>query len=390
MPASPSRASERAPLTLADLYSCTGATPPQSLVPPPAFDRVLRVARHFSPSHSRIVHTEVRLEEEGPVDVVVSVLPGEGAWRAAVPAPWWREPAWQRVDAFVEATKGPDSRLGRALTSAWLEFDAPSDAAAPLPGVFAGLDDQKGMPASLSPAGRLRHRLALAADAAEPLHGGALPGPVTDALRRVFERVPDSARLVYVGMMIQRPAPALRLCFLGMPIEQARRFLQEIGWPGDADQLYETVAALAEGGPQPHMLHVDVWADGVQPRVGVEFPFQRVEQIWGRLSVGAWMQRLVRAGLASPAKAAALSAWPRYGVYWPTPAAEPQAVFRYVNHVKLVSDGGVQAAKVYLTMETNCWLFPRHQIEALGGPVWMPPELPTTSLRVRPRIPPRS
>jgi len=390
MPASPSRASERAPLTLADLYAVTGATPPASLVPPPAFERVVRVARHFSPDHSRIVHTEVRLEEAGPVDVVVSVPTGSGEWRSAVPAAWWCEPTWQRVDAFVEATKAPDSRLGRALTSAWLEFDAPSDAAAPLPGVFAGLDDRQGVPASLSPTGRLRHRLALAADAAEPLHGDALPPAVMEALRRVFERVPDAARLVYVGMMIQRSSPALRLCFLGMVPEQVRAFLHDVGWPGDADALVETVASLADGGPVPHMLHLDVWADGVQPRLGVEFPFQRIEQVWGRLSVGAWLQRLVRAGLASPAKVAALSAWPKYGVYWPTPGAEPQAVFRYVNHVKLVSDGGRLAAKAYLTMETHCWLFPRDQVETYGGPVWLPPELPPSTQRTRPRIPRRS
>lgn len=332
---------------------------PSVLVTSAAFRQVQAMAAGFPALLGQCVHLEVRLGPHTPrTDLIFALIPGP-VWRVAVPTAGETHPVWRGVKMLGEAVTDSASRLYGAIKIGWLEFDAATEPGAPVvpvPGVFAGLQ---------TPPGALEDRRAwealIAAEVVWRLRDARLPPMVRSRLGAVLTALPASAHLHYVGWMPQRSDVAVRLCIAGLSPSELMAYVQQIGWPG----VGQTVATILRnlggaegmglhGCMEANLLHLDVW-EMVQPRIGLEFIFARKPQVRGRLAESDWLGHLVSMKLCTPEKRIALAQWPGYAFEAYPHLGTAHPTFRYVNHVKVVAEGGRLEAKAYLTFELNAW-----------------------------------
>jgi hypothetical protein len=277
------------------------------------------------------------------------------------------ERAWAAVGALCQAWAVPGSALDAELHNVALEFDLPDGQdGLPPPNVFVGARTGILPPRPAHP-GQLELPVvgseAWLLDTALPLLGRELSPGRRDALARCFEALPAGSRAFQVGVMLARPVEALRVCVLGLDYEKIARFLRQIGWPGDLEELDMRLGALAANA-ETVILDVDV-AEAVLPSLGLECfaaedGDQDLVQRWAR-----FLDPLVQAGLCRPDRRQALLEWPRMireseASSWPRHLREASefvgeavegALVRALNHVKLAWRPGMLQAKGYLRVQ---------------------------------------
>ena len=322
---------------------------PPALVSPGALAAVRAVARALPAALTDELYLECRLAAAAPrVDLVLhlredgmEVAAGRNPGVDLSPA-LLALPAWSRLRTFCGERARARSALGDGVAAMWLEVDAHgADTDAHAPGFFLDVRwlGERGTPAE--------EWTALAGAWLEWL-GGRLPAAALWSLRRVVRALPPGAAMLYVGLFPGRGGARVRTCAAGIEAARLPRFLADAGWSGCHAALDETARALAPLAV-PGVVHLDVDAGGVAPRVGWELKLDRRAQLSGSLRERAFAARLVDAGLADAAKAEALAAWPGWTVEALPHQLWESVVVRRVNHVKVVlEEGGAREAKAYL------------------------------------------
>jgi hypothetical protein len=333
--------------TFADVLSAHGTPLPPALLGAPARAALLAVARTLPAEAVSAFYLEARLRAGADaVDLVVEVDVRRSAFMDEEAA---RSPAWRRIAECRAAVLDPSLPLRELASSFWLEYDVDPSAGAEnvsAPGVFVGLK-----PIVPGAAGVERWEGAAGA-LLRPLLGRAPEAELLAGVRDVFLRLPSTARVLYLGVMLSRPAPAARLCVGGIPPGEIPGYLREAGWPGDARALAELGRALCHTGGEPchpgaQMLHFDVGPEGMLPRVGFEYVLRRSPQLDGALHETAFLDNLVARGLCAAPKRAGLDAWPGLRLEALPNHAERRVILQRVNHVKLVVEDGRPEAKAY-------------------------------------------
>jgi hypothetical protein len=315
---------------------------PSCLAGDRAVERLYTLARRLPwlPGDGPIV-LETRLTPAGnreqPVDLSLQVTtPAQAAALAAAAEEAAGTAAWQR---FLHAWAiRPEWRA--RIPSLWLEFDLDRPpAASPVPVVCAQLT--AGVEA------------AWVAGTLLPAMSGAKPEA---AQRRLLEscwrEVPAPGRPLYVFALLPRRTGAVRVEIAGgLELPALAAFLRRLRAPAAAARV-AGLEALLDGADRLH-LSCDL-GDSLAPRIGVEVSFPRQprrDPRWARL-----FERLVAAGLCSPAARDAALAWPGKDSLWTAPARWPAArgaaavrCVRALSHVKLVCERRRPArAKLYL------------------------------------------
>ena len=355
--------------TIADTLRHFAPLVPEALVPPDAMARAARAASHLPAGLSNWLYLECRLRaNDSRVDLALNVdrrgrdvLAGRSAPPAAALGDAVRaHPAWARVGDLARRWADPASAIARAVESVWLEFDLDrhggDDDDVPVPGVFVDFvetaigGDDGGDGGAAAEAGTR-----LAGEALAPLLGGPLPDAAARRLHSCFAALPSGAFVIYLGVMLSRPAAAaaVRLCVMGVEGRRAlASFLRAAEWPGPADDVIELAAALAhaDNGAGAAMVHLDVMpGGGVAPVLGLEFTFTRRPQLDGRIAERGLLDALVARRLCDPAKRDALAGWPGYHIGTLPHELWPSLVIRRLNHVKVVcTPDGMVDAKAYL------------------------------------------
>lgn len=183
------------------------------------------------------------------------------------------------------------------------------------------------------------------------MRGAPLDGPQRESALRVLAAVPPLARPFYAFDLSPRGVDAIRLEILGLAPEAAPDFLGQVA--PDLAPAVASAAPLFSGAERPH-LSLDITAEGIAPRVGLEASFVRGphrEPRWRNL-----FDRLVDQSLCDPEKRDAVLAWPGQESFWAAPGRWPAEAagldgicVRAVSHMKLVvHPGRTSEAKVYL------------------------------------------
>lgn len=294
----------------------------EPLFPPPAVDRLLKVAGDLPGDTLGVL--EARLGHgPAPVDLSLRLLEPSKALRMAerVSAP--------HLPAFL-------ARWPEEVRSIWLEFDLDREPV-PVPCAKLGAD--------ASPS--------WIADSLLPLlHGRALAQGQRDRFLACHREIPASGSLLYVFSLLPRGIDAVRMEVYGLSPGEILGFLERIApdalpWVAEIAPLFEEVERLH--------LSFDIAPEGVLPRIGIEGSFPhlpRREPRWAEL-----LGRLTGRGLCSPEKADAVLSWPGFETFWTAPSAWPvEAVgargfcVRGLSHVKVVCQQDREPeAKVYLS-----------------------------------------
>ncbi len=164
-------------------------------------------------------------------------------------------------------------------------------------------------------------------------------------VQRIYETLPPTGFISQAGVIPGRAQRAIRLVVRIHSVGEAIEMLERLQWPGSspaAAAVLEDVMHLT----RPYTgLSMDVTAQGVSPRLGLEL-FRPVE--WYELDRPGWkslFDLLVEKGWCLPEKGRGMAAWPQLdqvfaegGVY---------RVRQTINHVKLVMDRVEITAKAY-------------------------------------------
>ena len=165
--------------------------------------------------------------------------------------------------------------------------------------------------------------------------------------------MPPDAEVRYVGLFPARGTTATRLCITGLADHAIAPYLVSIGWQGSIGALDRELSTLgAAHGAGVGIVDIDVEAGGeIGPAIGLEYLFRRDAQTHATLAEHAFLDALVARALCTPARRAALAAFPlaRYTVL-PHELWE-SVLHRRVNHVKLTFErDAIRDAKAYLAI----------------------------------------
>ena len=348
--------------SLADTLDVMRPLLPPALVCADAFERARTAVEHLRPEITDGIHFECRLHEWSTrVDLVIIVRVEGGALLATPPArklPGGRaeDRAWRRLTAFCREWTASGSRLQELIEHIWLEYDvdAGGESGRAAPGVFCRL--------------RRPHRAAQTArklcrrtlKVVEALTGHPASHLVRECLCAAMTRLPTDAAVPYVGFMLGRPLPTIRVCIAKLPVNDAETYLGATAAVGGrAVDRITSQAALPDGaGGRRYvpMLHLDIdERRGFLPRIGMERPFPQLCQLAGTTGAAerSLLDVLTAQDLCAREKRDALLTWPgrsvamlRHHLGWST-------VERRINHLKFVHEPG-------LGTETKAYLFARY------------------------------
>jgi hypothetical protein len=231
--------------------------------------------------------------------------------------------------------------LEGGVQEVWLELDAECAPSRP-PNVFVRLPPPYGLGPALGPGPdrRLEDTLSLIGSFTDVL---ALQARA-ELISRCVHELPASSRITFLGGMLGRDN-GLRLTIGATPVIELTAYLRRIGWL-DRYELEPLVVGLRL--VKPHVrhvaLHLDVLADGLGPRVGMEL---RPELLAGRVAWEALLRALTEQQGCERSQAGALLRWPRRvhadTSSEPWPELEANDFECTINHLKLVHDADVPA-----------------------------------------------
>ena len=338
---------------LVDCLGLADSALPYALVPSEA-------RRHIEPLAARLAPVpncgwEVRLGESEEVDFHQGIPAHDGPLRSLL-----RDLRQAGGDgpAGLEDLVARLSEVGSPLREAtgelWLEFDRPPVSSL---SVFVGF----------------RRTAPIGWDTVEStldlLVGRARWGPCRESAQRCVEACPGGALVSHVGLMLGREPACLRINVARVAQDDRPAYLTAVGWPGPVQEAQELMAGVSS-----HLdgmtLCLDV-GETVRARLGLECLLDAPppdEVRWERL-----LDELVERGWCTPAKGAALLAWPGVDTpvaargSWPPalvrdslmrPADHFTSLERRISHVKIDWRPGCEVqAKGYLQAR-HTWLRP--------------------------------
>ena len=175
-------------------------------------------------------------------------------------------------------------------------------------------------------------------------------------VQRIYEMLPPTGFISQTGVIPGRAQRAIRLIARIYSVGEAIEMLERLQWPGSppvAASILEDVTHLTglyTG------LSIDVTAQGVSPRLGLEL-FRPVE--WYELDRPGWkslFDLLVEKGWCLPEKGRGMAAWPQLNHMFAEDGL--YRVRQSINHVKLVMDRGEITSKAYAGIDTSRVLRP--------------------------------
>ncbi len=338
---------------------------PRTLLAGEGWGQVLGCADRLPLAVAGLFGFECRLADEAPACGFAIDLPlhspvsahfiGEGERPGA-------QPEAAGLAGFLRDAEQPETFLNRFVSGAVVEYDAMGAARADPndpPGLFLRLPysvstdggDEDSSPAGPPPRidrpGVIADALA-AAVAAKPDAGERRQ------VERVFEALPPSARVVYLGMFPGRAPRAVRVVFLGVDAEALPAALSRLGWPGDPAAVMRLLDAVCL--PETwFMVGVDVDETGVQPKLGLELKQGREDRSLAfpeadRMT--SWkplLEWLVANGKCRPEKAMGLEA--SSGIVRVFDFQKTLEVRKNINHIKLTFHGARAEAKAYVALQ---------------------------------------
>ena len=164
-------------------------------------------------------------------------------------------------------------------------------------------------------------------------------------VQRIYEALPPDGHVSQAGVMPGRVQRALRLIVTTRSGGDAVGMLRRLKWPGSLAEAAAVSESLAELTRPGVALSIDATAQGISPRLGLEF-HRPVE--WHQLDPAGWsrlIDLLTERDWCLSAKAGGLKAWPRVEQVF-----EGGGVYRVrqsINHVKVVVDRDRTTAKAY-------------------------------------------
>ena len=339
---------DQQPQTLATILHALRPLFPPVLIDGSGWQLLLQLAAELPAETAKHMGFEFYLDNPVPAaDFCVAIRPNEAVAQhfirrgeAAAPQSTAAALAW-----LIAQLGKADSSLSQWANLAGLEYDLVDALGTPAgrwpePGVFLRLRRESEQSTARALA---REHLATAFATA----AGWPEDPQEHRMvERVFDALPPKARLMNAGALPGRHPRGIRLVVFIRPAN-VPDFLERLKWPGNISAVEEILLAMRDVCPS-FALSLDVVADTISPRLGVEM---FAEGVWLRTTRRSWRPIIVRLqerGWCSADKAEGLMAWPgKQLIYF------NQCLFtayKGINHCKIAIHGDSMQTKAYTGM----------------------------------------
>ena len=181
-------------------------------------------------------------------------------------------------------------------------------------------------------------------------------------VERVFNALPPGGRVSFLGGFPGRAVRAVRVMVEGLEEANVRSFLQRLDWRGPVNAVPELLSELRDVVfPNDFQLAIDVIAEGVLPRLGLEVkcPFTKGGAAWTQTTRRDWLPlvtRLAEQGWCRPEKAHGLLAYPGQEIFADKTGGFYLA-YKGISHIKLSIGADDLSAKAYTGLS-----FGRHNL----------------------------
>ena len=241
-----------------------------------------------------------------------------------------------------------------AIPEIWLEYDVNHSSAFALPAIFFGL------PQEVSPA---LETYSIATKSLDLLLGHSGWHEWQHNVEQCFRACPDGVFISHIGVMLSRKTPALRVNVKRLQPDTLTPYLQEIGWPGETEELEALMEQLLRFVDRITVC-LDV-GDRIYPKIGLECILLKDPNNRDRWA--SFLDNLVEQQLCTEDKKTALLKWidpnqkinsiPTWPLrFSPKPIAETpdqsHLLDRQLSHIKLTwQPQQPLEAKAYLWFE---------------------------------------
>jgi hypothetical protein len=265
-----------------------------------------------------------------------------------------RHPEWRALRDFGREWSRADSEIARFVPFLILEFDTDrASAERPIPSVFVCIEpwplwSQKSARVPALPSWVTERALPL-------LRGAPLPSAVRERLEATFAALPQGGAFMHAAAMLSRGVDAVRV-FAAVPALRLTDFLRDAGWPGDVE-AFDRLRLGYVGDEQLAAIQLDV-GESVGPRASLELSVDARESKRAVASSRRFLDRLVKDGLCSDEKRAALLDWRQSFAAETDDGSWPLAIDQRISHFKIaMTPGRPLEAKAYFFFEPSRRVF---------------------------------
>jgi hypothetical protein len=315
--------------SLAEHLAAIGPALPAELVALDALCRIEALPDSLPPFRHCVF--ECRLGDgRAPVDFAWKYTPDDLRASARFPA----GETWARFARFRSAWIEPGTPLASRIRAIGLEFDLDTPPTPSThPSIFFGFGDH-------DPVRTLRTIASLLA-----LFDRPQTAESRAALLRCIRALPPGSGVTYVGLMLGRDAPGLRLGLQGMGQRSIPTYLRDTGWPRPPDAVDAFLRTLhGDLATATPVVALDVH-ESVAPRVGLELILAHPQAVRADRA-RTLLDHLVGLELCTPVQRDAALVWPSshspYDAFMGRPA-------RRISHVKIVCGAND-------SLEAKCYL----------------------------------
>lgn len=269
----------------------------------------------------------------GTAQPIVDLLVRFPRLQLPIPQSFLSHSAWRSLHTLCEEWVQPTTELYDQLQHIWLEFDLDkSPASVPIPCLFLSFSETVRGARSLV---NLAHHL--------PEH--TVSPSMAVNLTQCAHALPSNARIEHLGAMLSRPNQAIRVVVSGIRLQQIPGYLTSIGWQDSTDRLPALISDLSERVDSVAILDLDV-GEQIYPKIGIECFTRQPSQPMQRQQ---FLDYLVKQGLCTSEKQAAIAQWSGFSQHTPQDNAAPNLMWgdlflrsraysifwRSVSHIKL-------------------------------------------------------
>lgn len=317
---------------------------PVGLATPKARGRFTQIASVL-PACISVGTFEHRLDASDQIDYQVCFNAREGArekltqWFAGAGAEIEAiDPTWARALSFLRLWSRPGSMLHEHSPAAWLEFDCRlEDPQPPLPFAFFSLH-----PPWADISIPFPELLATVDEGFDQLAGGRLDAARREQIHHTLRN--SHGRLIHAALRPVGDTHVARL-IIRMPVAETAASLERLGW-GDTTRGFAAFVERYCTSKLAQTVQLDVTADGIGPRVGIEFFYESSplqDRRWQEL-----FDKLIADGACTTERRSQVEAW----VGTPTPDKVELVLRSLLIKVVYVPDAPLEA-KAYLPFCVN-------------------------------------
>ena len=189
------------------------------------------------------------------------------------------KPFWEKIRKLFKSWNHPEDILNQVIDTFWIEFDYQQGSYNLIPNIFFGISEIEETDSGVT----WKSIQKILDEIYHCLFDIPFPQVLHENLKLCLFNLPENARLYQVGIMVPRKSEAIRLVLVKIRNSELEKYLKEIGWPGEFEEISRLQDRYSQG--FDYLVYNINIAENVLPFLGIELygnilPQPLISQAW--------------------------------------------------------------------------------------------------------------